>query len=174
LDGWDKYVPKRIELIGCGGTALTIQDVKASTKDVDFLVPDPNQYKVLIRTLKKLGYRQVTTYGWSRNDGFIFDLFLGKTIYMTELLESPLKKGKHIPIKQFRKIYVSALNDYDLIISKMFRASSVDIEDCVALIHFRGESFDLDALRKRYKATADYDLNPPKMMNNLDALLRQI
>ena len=129
LEGWDTYLPRRVHVVACGGTALTIQDLKESTKDVDFLVPEDEAYIALIQTIKRLGYRQATGSGWARDDGYIFDLFAGKTIFVTELLESPLEEGNHIPIKAFKKLSVSALNDYDVIISKMFRGSAVDMED---------------------------------------------
>ena len=40
LEAWDPYLPRKIRVVACGGTALTLQDLKESTKDVDFLVPD--------------------------------------------------------------------------------------------------------------------------------------
>lgn len=163
-----------MRLIACGGTALTIQDIKPSTKDVDFLVPEDSEYIALIKTIKRLGYRQATGSGWTRGDGYIFDLFAGKTVFVTELLESPLDKGNHIPNKSFKKLSVAALNDYDLIISKMFRGSEVDIQDCVALIHARNKGFDLNRLKERYKKTAQYDINPEKMLRNLDSLLHSL
>ncbi len=172
LEAWDSYMPKKIHLIACGGTALTIQNIKASTKDVDFLVPVAEEYVALISTIKKLGYSQVTGSGWSRKEGdFIFDFFPGKTVYITELLDSPLKKSKHVKIKSFKKIYVGALNDYDLVITKMFRGTTVDIDDCMMLIQFRKEKFNFKKLKIRYKETADYDVNPKRMMDNLEGLL---
>ncbi len=48
LEAWDPYLSKPVHLVACGGTALTIQDIKESTKDVDFLVPAINEYKRLI------------------------------------------------------------------------------------------------------------------------------
>src|SRR5271163_3509170 len=131
LEVWDSYLPGKVRVVACGGTALTLQDLKASTKDVDFLVPDEEEYKILLSTIKKLGYRQKTGYGWAKDEGFTFDLFKGKVIFVTELLDSPLDPGKHIPIKAFKKLEVSALNDLDLIISKMFRGDDVDVQDCL-------------------------------------------
>lgn len=32
---WDKYVKGKVHLVACGGTALTLQDLKPSTKDVE-------------------------------------------------------------------------------------------------------------------------------------------
>jgi len=175
LEIWDSYLPGKVHLIACGGTALTIQNIKPSTKDVDFLVPVGKEYETLIHTIRRLGYSQITGSGWASNkDYFIFDLFPGNKVYITELLESPLKKGNNISIKAFKKIYVGALNDHDLIITKMFRGSSVDIEDCMAIIHSRGKKFDVERLKSRYEETAQYDINPERMMQNLDGLLRRL
>ena len=82
LQGWDVYLPRKVRLIACGGTALTIQDIKPSTKDVDFLVPEEREYATLVQTIKRLGYRQATGSGWARGDSYIFDLFPGKRIFV--------------------------------------------------------------------------------------------
>ena len=60
LEVWDRYLVRKIHLVACGGTALTIQDIKESTKDIDFMVPVLTEYRALILTLRKLGYKQVT------------------------------------------------------------------------------------------------------------------
>ncbi|MCX5785628.1 MAG: hypothetical protein NTX59_08055 [Elusimicrobia bacterium] len=174
LEGWDEYVPQKVHLIACGGTALTIQGIKASTKDVDFIVPVEEEYRALVQTLRKLGYKQATGTGWSRENGFVFDLFRGDRVYVTGLLEPPLKQENHTFIKSFKKISVGALNDYDLIITKMFRGTSVDIEDCLKLIEFRTGSFDLKKLKDRYAEHAKYDVNPERMMQNLEGLLLRL
>jgi hypothetical protein len=76
LGEWNSFLRRKISLIACGGTALTLLDVKASTKDVDFMVPEEADYRYLIKTLKNLGYRQITGSGWARTgDVYIFDLF---------------------------------------------------------------------------------------------------
>jgi len=62
---------------------------------------------------------------------------------------------------------VSALNDYDLIITKMFRGTTVDLDDCLALAHSRGKEFNIEKLRERYEETAQYDVNPARMLQNL-------
>lgn len=77
LTVWDEVMPGRgkIHLIACGGTALTLLGYKASTKDVDFLVPEKKEYKRLVDFLKKAGYKQVTTYGWKRpGEAMVYDL----------------------------------------------------------------------------------------------------
>jgi len=39
LGQWNGFAKRKIHLIACGGTAMTLQDIKESTKDVDFIVP---------------------------------------------------------------------------------------------------------------------------------------
>ena len=40
LEQWNRFLKRKVHLIACGGTAMTLLDVKASTKDVDFMVPN--------------------------------------------------------------------------------------------------------------------------------------
>ena len=87
---WNGFLRRKVHFVACGGTALTLLDIKASTKDVDFLVPETVEYDYLVKILKELGYRSASGSGWARDDGFIFDLFRGKCVHTTELLESPL------------------------------------------------------------------------------------
>lgn len=79
--------------------------------------------------------------------------------------------GRHIPVKSFGKLEVSALNDFDLIISKMFRGDEVDVQDCLTLVKWRGGTLDLARLRERYEETASYDLRPERMMKNFQSLM---
>ena len=133
LSIWNSYLQKKVHLIACGGTALTLLAIKESTKDVDLIVPEESEYEYLVKKLIDLGYIQVTPYGWKKDDGFIFDLYPDNKIYTTDLLESPLKERNNLKYKEFSSIYLGILNYYDLIISKIFRCSSVDIQDCKAL-----------------------------------------
>ncbi len=63
LGQWNVFLKRKVHLIACGGTALTLMDVKPSTKDVDFIVPVEPEYRYLIKTLKDLGYQQQTGSG---------------------------------------------------------------------------------------------------------------
>lgn len=174
LEAWDTYLRSNVHLIACGGTALTLQNVKSSTKDIDFMVPVDKEYTALIQTLRKLGYEQVTGYGWSRGDGFIFDLFQGNKIFTTELLESPLKMGNNIEIRCLKRIYIGVLNDQDLIISKIFRGTTVDFEDCLKLVRFRGEAFDIRGFEKRYRETAKFVNNEERVLGHLESFLGRL
>lgn len=168
---WDSFLKKRLHLIACGGTALTLLGLKLSTKDIDLIVPNLDEYDYLISILKQLGYKSASAWGWSRQDGFIFDLFRGKSIHTTELLESPLDKGNHILVKEFNQIYLGVLNYYDLIISKLFRATEVDIDDCLALVRSKAVRIDLKRLEKRFKETAYFDISEDKVNKNFTHFL---
>ena len=168
ISAWDSFLKKEVHLIACGGTALTLLGVKPSTKDIDLIVPDLDEYEYLISILQQLGYKSASGWGWKREDGFIFDLFRGKSIHTTELLESPLKKENHILVKEFDRVYLGVLNYYDIIISKLFRATSVDLEDCLILIKNKKKDIDLKRLRVRFKETASFDVSEAKVSKNFE------
>jgi len=175
LDGisvWDGFLRRKVHLIACGGTALTLLGVKASTKDIDLIVPEPDEYDYLIGILKQLGYKSASGWGWKREDGYVFDLFKDKSVHTTELLESPLNKDNHTLVKEFNRIYLGVLNYYDIIISKLFRATAVDIEDCVLLVKIKKEDINLRKLEERFKETASYDISEDKANKNLTNFLR--
>ena len=51
LKGWSKFIKRKVHLIACCGTAMTLLGIKASTKDIDFIVPDVKEYNYLIKVL---------------------------------------------------------------------------------------------------------------------------
>lgn len=172
IGAWGSFLKRKVHLIACGGTALTLLGIKPSTKDIDLIVPELKEYDYLIATLKQLGYKSVTGSGWKRKDGFIFEFFRGKFVHTTELLESPLEKKNHVLIKEFNHIYLGVLNYYDLIISKLFRGDGVDIEDCLILIKNKGKDIDLKLLEKRFRETASCDVSEERVDKNLEYFLK--
>ncbi len=140
---------------------------------VDFLVPEEAEYTRLVKFMTAAGYKQVTGYGWQKKgEAIIFDLYVGNSVYSTELLSSPLEKGGHQKLKEWNKIYLGALNPVDLIISKMFRGSEVDVQDSLALL--KHEKISIEELKKRYIKTAKYDVSEDRVLKNLDTLLRRL
>ena len=169
---WNGFLRRKVHFVACGGTALTLLDIKASTKDVDFLVPETVEYDYLVKILKELGYRSASGSGWARDDGFIFDLFRGKCVHTTELLESPLDRGNNIPVKEFSYIYLGVLNYYDLLISKIFRGTSVDMDDCIMLVKAKKAEVDIGRFSQRFKETASYDVSEDRVNKNLEHFMR--
>lgn len=170
LGQWNGFVKRKVHLIACGGTALTLLGIKPSTKDVDFIVPIEPEFKYLIRILKDLGYRQTTGSGWHRKDElFVFDLFPGKRIHTTELIESPLKEGMHKLLQEFSHLYIGVLNDYDLIASKLFRGSTVDFDDCLMLVKAHKDTIDIRRLEYHVRELAKYDVSENRILKHIEA-----
>jgi hypothetical protein len=167
IDNWEHLINFKVNLIGCGGTALTLLEIKDSTKDIDFIVPVVKEYERLMKFLRSLGYEEKGG-GLAHPDDpyFLYQFWVGNRVFTTDLLDPPLDPGKNIPIKKWRHIYLGALNLQDLIITKMFRGMQVDVDDCVAV--FAISEIDPEELLKRYAETAKYDLNPEKMIQNFN------
>jgi len=171
LSVWDGFLKKKAHLIACGGTAMTLLGIKESTKDIDLIVPNTDEYDYLIKILKELGYKSASGWGWLRDDRFIFDIFRGKAIHTTELLESPLDEGNNIPVKEFSHIYLGVLNYYDIIISKIFRGTRIDNDDCLSLLRVKKNEIDLGKLERRFRKTASYDVSEASVIKNWEHFL---
>jgi hypothetical protein len=176
LDNWDQLINFKVNLISCGGTALTLLEIKESTKDVDFIVPIAKEYERLMSFLRSIGYEEKGGGLRHPNDpNFLYQFWVGNKVFTTDLLDPPLDPGRNIFIKKWRHIYLGALNLQDLIITKMFRGTQVDVDDCVAV--FDASEMDPGELLQRYAEAAKYDLNPEKMIENFtllaDALLEK-
>jgi len=165
LDNWNSLMNFRVRLVACGGTALTLLKIKESTRDIDFTVPVHQEYDRLMKFLGDLGYEEKGS-GLAHDDdpNFIYQLWRGNKVFTTDLLDPPLDPGNHILIKRWSHIYLAALNLTDLIITKMFRGTPVDRDDCVAV--FATGQVNAEKLLERYVKAARYDLNPEKMMKN--------
>jgi len=165
LDNWNSLMNFRVHLIACGGTALTLLKIKDSTRDIDFTVPMHKEYDRLMKFLGDLGYEEKGG-GLAHDDdpNFIYQFWRGNKVFTTDLLDSPLDPGKHILIKRWSHIYLAVLNLTDLIITKMFRGTPVDRDDCIAA--FTTGHVKAEQLLERYSEAARYDLNPEKMMKN--------
>jgi len=165
LDNWNSLMNFRVSLIACGGTALTLLKIKDSTKDIDCTVPVAKEYERLMKFLRDLGYEEQGG-GLAHDDdpNFIYQFWCGNKVFTTNLLDSPLEPGKHIMVKRWSHIYLGALNLTDLIITKMFRGTPVDRDDCIAA--FATGQVNAEQLLERYSEAARYDLNPEKVMKN--------
>ena len=172
LGEWNHFLKRKVHLIACGGTAMTLMGVKSSTKDVDFIVPRVREHDYLTKQLKALGYKQVTGSGWKRTgEGFQFDIFRGNCIHTTELLESPLEEGKHSVLKEFSHLFIGILNDYDLVVSKLMRGTTVDFEDCLNLTEAHLKEIDMSKLIQHFYSTISYDVAEDRLKSNIDRYL---
>jgi len=102
LGEWDEVLKGNVSLYACGGTAVSLYGYKESTKDVDLLIPNLNQYAQLIIALEKIGYVRKTADSYGKpGELWRFDLFRGNTIFQTELLDPVQDEGHHRVIKKF-------------------------------------------------------------------------
>ena len=172
LREWNRFLRRKVHLIACGGTAMTLIGVKPSTKDIDFIAPDVKEHDYLIKQLKALGYKQVTGAGWQRaGEEFRFDIFRGNRIHTTELLISPLEEGKHTIVMDFSYLYIAVLNDYDLIVSKLMRGTNVDFEDCVSLAAAHHAEIDFEKLIQHFYEMISYDVAEDRLKSNINHFL---
>ena len=177
LRAWNRVLRRKVRLIACGGTAMTLLGVKASTKDVDFMVPDTGEYDYLTKQLPAMGYMTTNGPGWRRKgDAFHFDIFRGNNIHTTGLLQSPLEDGRNRLLVEFSHLYIGILNDYDLIASKLMRGTRVDFEDCVMLARAHHGALDTERLVSHFHEMVRYDVAEERLRPNMDhflALLRE-
>jgi len=172
LREWNHFFKRKVHLIACGGTAITLLGIKPSTKDVDFMVPNENEHDYLIKKLKALGYTRSTGFGWKREgEDFQFDIFRGNRIHTTELLDSPLDQERHSILMEFSHLYVGILNDYDLISSKLMRGTRVDFEDCLNLTEAHRKQIDIKRLVSHFNEMVSYDVGEDRLRPNIDHYL---
>ena len=169
LREWNRFLRRKVHMIACGGTAMTLAGAKASTKDVDFMVPVLEEHRYLIGKLGELGYRPVTTSVWQRTgELFRFDLFKGNNIHTTRLLESPLEDEGHTLVIEYSRLYIGLLNDYDLIVSKLMRGTRVDYEDCLTLAEARADKLDIIKLIEHFNEMISYDISQDRLGPNIE------
>ena len=172
LGDWNRFLKRKVHLVACGGTAMTLLGVKASTKDVDFMAPREAEYRYLLKQLKALGYKPTTGSGWTRQgEDFRFDIFSGNRIHTTELLDSPLDEGRHSVLKEFSHLFIGILNDYDLIASKLMRGTRVDFDDCVSLAEAHHATLDIQQLVRHFIDLVRYDVAEHRLLPNIDHFL---
>ncbi len=175
LKAWNRVLRRKVHLIACGGTAMTLLGVKASTKDVDFMVPEIKEYNYLTKQLPAMGYTETSGHGWQRKgEVFHFDIFRGNNIHTTGLLESPLKPGRNKLLHEFSHLYIGILNDYDLISSKLMRGTRVDFDDCIMLAKSHEAELDLERLRSHFCEMVSYDVAEERLRPNIDYFLEQL
>ncbi|MBU0951289.1 MAG: hypothetical protein KKH91_00465 [Elusimicrobia bacterium] len=174
LIAWDSIIGKRVHLIACGSTALTFLDIKETTTDIHFIVPKFTEYDYLTKILQQQGYVSNKKGGLKREYGFKVDFYRGDKTDTIELMNSPLDRDWHIPLKQYKYMYVGVLNYYDIIISKLFRAKSDDLRDCLMLVKLRQDEIDIDILKKLFLQTIAGNANGKKVSKHLDSFLRML
>ncbi len=119
IEELDKELTEKIRITAVGGTAMTLLDLKNSTRDVDFESSSKNE-KALLKAKETL------------NPGFEIDLFWNGLIFAQQLPDDYNEKA--IPIKEFEHIELFALSPLDIVVSKIARFNERDEQDIKACI----------------------------------------
>jgi hypothetical protein len=150
IESISKYIEREINIYALGGTALTIEGIKKSTKDVDINIDSETEYKYLCSIFDKLGFDK-RGIRWFTQEGLAFDVFYGSYILGTDLMEDCISKSKFI--RSFGKIKLFILPLEDIIISKLARGDSRDFEDIKSI--FDNRDINIKNLVQRYKDTME-------------------
>jgi len=158
IDKWNSILNKekfKIKLVAVGGTALTLLDLKTSTKDIDFTIPPSEDIGKFENLFPKVGISHIGSRRFKTKEGLIIDIYYGGMIFTTVLPDDFLETSKLI--KDFGNISLYALSAYDVIISKLAR-NTVDDEQDIKRI-FENCSIDLAKLKERYKQIQELTLD---------------
>ncbi len=144
-----------LELFAIGGTAMVLKNIKESTKDIDFLTTE--KYEKINKLFKLAGLKEEST-GKACNiwrlDGLRIDIFYDGFIMGIPFPNDWKELSQRI--KEIGKVRLYILNWYDLIITKISRSETRDINDIIAII--KSQKIDFNFLKERYYSIAETSL----------------
>jgi len=114
LEILDDEIGKKIVVVAVGGTAMTLLNLKPSTVDVDFTVPseDLAEFKKALQSVPH---------------GFKIDAWPDGMVFSQMLPQDYLAKS--IEIRTMKKIQLRALQPVDIVVTKIGRLDSRDLQD---------------------------------------------
>jgi len=150
----DPYISRKVYLIAIGGTALTLLELKPSTLDIDFNLPREEDSQKIRKLFRELDFERINRNKWISPNGLIIDLCDLDYIFCVQLPESSIENS--VLIKEFEHISLKALNLYDLIISKLARSETKDMDDIITV--FQNRKINPEKLFHRYRRTMEFSL----------------
>ena len=151
LEDIDPYLKEKVYLIAVGGTALTLLDIKHSTLDIDFNLPREKDSKAIRRLFTELGFEKINEGKWISPNNLVIDLYDRDYIFCVQLIEDSMHNSKLI--QEYMHITLKTLNPYDIIITKLARAESKDIDDIIEI--FKKCEIYPKKLFQRYRETME-------------------
>jgi len=119
LEVLDNEMSREITVVAVGGTAMTLLDLKPSTRDIDFTAPEKD-FNEFERALKSVSH------------GFEIQGWPDGTVFSQTLPDDYLEKSK--PIANFKHIHLKALHPVDIVVTKIGRLNQRDLQDIEACI----------------------------------------
>ncbi len=151
IQNLDYFLDKPITIVAVGGTALTLLDIKSSTRDIDFIIASKESI-ILLNVFKLLGFKKIGEMRWLTADGIIIDLYLDDYIVNVKLIEP--SKEKSTVLREFEHISLRVLNYYDICITKINRGDARDFEDIKYILE--KTNIQLSVLIRKFILTMDY------------------
>jgi len=74
-------------------------------------------------------------------------------------------------LKEYTRLYIGVLNEYDLIASKLMRGTGVDFDDCLMLMKARRDQIDIERLRDHYRELVSYDIAEERIGIHIDRFI---
>lgn len=93
LKSIDRKLPHKITIIAIGGTALTLLNLKESTKDIDFDLPFEIDWKALVSLFRRFDF-EPEGFSWFTSTGLRIDLFRQGYIFCTQLPADYVEKSE--------------------------------------------------------------------------------
>ena len=141
-----------IEFFALGGTAMILKNIKEATKDIDFLTTASYEKIKKLFTLAGLKEKNSSKLcnTWYLEDIRI-DIFYDEFILGFSLPQDWKELSESL--RAIGKIKLRILNWYDVIITKIARSETRDIEDSLAII--KSQDLDFKKLKERYYIHAE-------------------
>lgn len=155
----DGKLPHKITIIAIGGTALTLLNLKESTRDIDFDLPIEKDWKALVDLFKKLDF-ELEGFAWFTSTGLRIDLFKWGYIFCTQLPSDYVKKSK-LALK-LDKITLKTLSLEDIIVTKLGRGDERDFMD-IKQIYLHSD-IDNEQLAERFFEIAKSWIESPEII----------
>lgn len=129
----DSVLPEKIMLIAIGGTAMTLMDLKPTTRDIDFCL-DARDYELFKKAISKVRGK------------FTIHLFSNGYIFSQQLPEDYIEKS--VNFRKYEKIDLRILHPLDIIITKISRLNARDEADIDTLM--KTKNINKEALINRF------------------------
>lgn len=146
---------EEIEFFAMGGTAMVLKNIKEATKDIDFLTTtDYNKIKKMfeLAELREESSSQLCNI-WYMGKTRI-DIFYGAFILGTTLPNDWKELSEHV--RNIGKVKLYILNWFDIIITKLARSETRDIDDILGII--KTQKIDFKKLKERYYELAEVSI----------------
>lgn len=151
----DDELAEKITLIAAGGTAMTLLDLKPSTIDIDFTIPQESK-TAFDKALAKVPH------------GFKIDVWTEGFVFCQILPNDYLERS--ILITEFKHIVLKALHPIDIVVTKIGRLDNRDVQDIEACI--RKFHISKSQIEKR-TASVQYVGNEEFYKRNLEYVLKK-